>query len=109
MKNENCVVSATGEVLHRSKNLRAMLRYADWKEGRGVKQVDARKRNGYENDPAGVLTVLYRNGATCTAAFASYNIMVDFVRKRRSWVRAAITYHDGDMGYLTKPGTIAGN
>lgn len=99
------VVGTDGAVIARSRNLRGMRDYARVSR---VVSVDATKRNAHKDDPVGNLTVTYANGATCRAEFCSYNIMVDFVRNRRSWRGADITLHGGDMGYLTSPGIIAG-
>ena len=91
-----------GQVIRRSKNLRGMRDYA---------RVSPVKRVGLlpDGDTRGQLWVCYADGADCKADFASYHIMVDFVRNRRSWRGAEIFHYGGDVGYLTKPGLIAGN
>lgn len=97
-------VFLAGKLVARSKNLRGM---RDYGRRSPVARVECRKRNAHPKDPAGVIRVEYANGATCTADFASYNIMVDFVRNRRSWRGADIHYLDGNTGYLTSPGILA--
>lgn len=92
-------------IVSRSRNLRGMRDYARVSP---VACVVCRMRRAHPNDPGGVISVEYANGATCTADFASYHIMVDFVRKRRSWRGADFRYLDGNVGYLTSPGIIAG-
>lgn len=94
-----------GRVVSQSKNLRGMRDYA--RKSR-VAKIETRKRNAHANDPAGILTVTYRDGARCVAVFNSHAIMIDFVRERRSWRGAEVIHTDGDMGYLTRPGIIAG-
>jgi len=93
-------------VVSQSKNLRGIRDYARVSP---VRTVICRMRNAHPKDPGGLLFVRYDNGAECETTFASYHIMVDFVRNRRSWRGADFHYPDGDVGYLTKPGIIAGN
>jgi hypothetical protein len=92
-------------IVSRSRNLRGMRDYARVSP---VVRVECRKRNAHPKDPGGVISVEYTDGATCTADFASYHVMVDFVRNRRSWRGADVRYLDGNVGYLTSPGIIAG-
>lgn len=101
--NGTFIFAPGGEILRRSKNLRGMRDYARVSP---VASVETKK------DPAnpfrGVLRVTYADGCTSIASFASFHIMIDFVRNRRSW-RGAVFHHvDGSVGYLTKPGVIAG-
>jgi hypothetical protein len=56
----------------------------------------------------GLLAVTYADGAVGNASFASFHIMIDWVRNRRSWRQADFRHLDGDMGYLSKPGLIGG-
>lgn len=98
-------VQLRDRIVSRSRNLRGMRDYARVSP---VACVVCRMRRGHPNDPGGHLWVRYDNGATCETDFASYNIMVDFVRKRRSWRGADFRYLDGNVGYLTSPGIIAG-
>jgi hypothetical protein len=100
----DCSIVKNGEVIRTSKNLRGMRDYARVSPVIGiVTQRDP------ENKVRGILTVTYANGAHCKASFASHEIMIDFVRARRTGRHAGITHLDGDMGYYTKPGIIAGN
>lgn len=97
------VTMPDGRVVASSHNLRGMRDYA---RKSAVVQVLAWRDES--NPVRGMLRVTYANGAQCKASFASYHIMVDFVRNRRSWRGAQITYVNGNVGYLTKPGLIAG-
>lgn len=94
-----------GRVIRQSRNLRGMRDYA--KTARVVK-VETRKCDAHDRDPRGVMHVIYADGATSEATFNSHAIMIDWIRGRRSWRGAEIIHHDGDMGYLTKPGIIGG-
>lgn len=96
------IVDVSGRIIRNSKNLRAMRDYARVSP---VARVITRKGKNPHN---GTLTVIYQDGATSSAHFASHSIMIDFVRNRRSWRNAEFLHMDGQMGYLTKPGTIAG-
>lgn len=98
-------VNLNGFVVKRSKNLRGMRDYA---RTSSVVKIETRMRNGWANDPGGVLLVTYANGATSESEFASYHIMIDFVRNRRSWLGAEVIHANEDMGYLTVPGIIVG-
>ncbi len=102
MENENAIVK-DGKVIRTSKNLRGMRDYARVSPVIGiVTQRDPK------NKVRGILTVTYANGAHCVASFASHAVMIDFVRARRTWRGAGVTHLDGELGYLTKPGIIAG-
>lgn len=92
-----------GRVIRRSRNLRGMRDYARTSP---VACVEVGRSPG--NRTNGQLTVTYADGAYCTAHFASYHVMVDWVRTRYSWRGARRVMRDEDMGYLTKPGLIAG-
>lgn len=95
-------INKGGRVLHRSRNLRGMLDYA---RVSNVIRVDLA-----EDGPVrGVLTVEYADGAISSVTFASYHIMIDFVRNRRTWRDAKIVFNGPNVGYLTKPGIIAGD
>lgn len=97
------VYSAEGRVLRESRNLRGMRDYA---------RVSPVRKVQTERDPhnpvRGILRVFYADGAHSQASFASHAIMIDFVRNRRTWRGAEFVHVDGVMGYLTKPGVIAG-
>lgn len=101
--NQTRIISATGAILRTSKNLRGMRDYA---------RVSPVARIYTEQDPSnpvrGVLRVTYADRCESVASFASYHIMIDFVRNRRTWRNAYWVKNGPDMGYLTKPGIIAG-
>jgi hypothetical protein len=96
-------ITLNGVTVSRSKNLRGLLRYRSW-----VKKVET--RIDPVNSHRGELRVTYSEGAQGFATFNSYGIMIDWVRNRRAWRSqgATITHSGPDMGYFTKPGTIAG-
>lgn len=96
-------VTLKGVIQSRSKNLRGLIAYSRKSH---ITHVETRKDplNNYR----GELKITYANDATGYACFASHSIMIDWIRGRRSMQHALKTHHDGDMGYLTKPGTIAG-
>ncbi len=96
-------VTKAGQVIRKSRNLRAMRDYARVSP---VVAVITDKDPG--NAVRGVLLVEYADGAESRASFASHSIMIDWVRNRRTWRGARINHLGGDMGYLTKPGRIAG-
>jgi hypothetical protein len=90
-----------GSIVKSSKNLRALRDYARVSP---VKRVECTP----QGEVNGALRVIYQNGAESKAFFSSYHIMIDFVRNRRSWRNADIVIYGDDIGYLTKPGIIAG-
>jgi len=78
------VKSAHGKVLMRSKNLRAMLRYAA--VAPVVKVVaDPDSSNPYN----GRLAVTYADGSTCEGFWRDYGVLLEFLTRRRTW-RSAI-------------------
>lgn len=95
-------IRKNGVIIRTSRNLRGMCDYARTSP---VRLVDACRDP--ENAVRGVLVVTYADGATSRASFASYHIMIDFVRNRRTW-RGVVVSLQEDIGYLTKPGIIAG-
>lgn len=95
-----CVITPENKTIRVSRNLRAL---RDYTKVSPVVNVSVKK----DGVCRGLLSVEYADGCTSTASFASYHIMVDWVRARRSWKGAVITM-DENMGYLTKPGIIAG-
>lgn len=95
-------ITHTARVIRRSKNLRGLLDYARVSRVVRVELTPFAKVNGS-------LRVFYADGAIGRANFASFHIMVDWVRNRRSWRGAQIVNYGDDIGYLTKPGVIAGN
>lgn len=101
--NETRIFSPSGSILRTSKNLRGLRDYAR------VSPVARIETKRSEVHPVrGVLRVTYSNGCYSIASFASYHSMIDWVRNRRSWRGAVHTMHNENMGYLTKPGIIAG-
>lgn len=92
-----------GATVKRSKNLRGLLDYS-----RKAKPVKVETRKDPSLPVCGQLRVTYNDGAIGHAFFRSYEIMIDWVRGRRSFRRIEVTHKDGDVGYLTKPGIIAG-
>lgn len=100
---EETYIKRDGVTVSRSRNLRGLKDYA--RKSAPVK-VETRK------DPrvleGGDLRVTYADGAIGHAHFRSHHILIDWVRNRRSWRHVETVHHDGDMGYLTKPGIIAG-
>lgn len=94
-------VEKCGRIIRSSKNLRALRDYARTSPIQRVELTPQGRVNGR-------IRVVYEDGATSSAHFASYHIMVDFVRNRRSWKTAEIVFYGENMGYLTKPGIIAG-
>lgn len=100
---ETRVFTPDGSTVRTSKNLQGMRDYARVSP---VVKVETRKDD--KNIYRGLLRVTYENGNYSTASFASYSIMIDWVRNRRSWRTAVHLMNDENMGYLTKPGIIAG-
>lgn len=94
-------IEKCGQIIRTSRNLRAMRDYARVSPVARVELTPQGKENGR-------LRVIYCDGATSSAHFASYHIMIDWVRNRRSWRNAEIVFYGPNVGYLTKPGIIAG-
>lgn len=90
-----------GQIIRTSRNLRGLLDYGRISKPARIELSPIGKVNGR-------LRVIFSDGATSSAHFASYHIMVDWVRKRRTWRKAEFFYYGGNVGYLTKPGIIAG-
>lgn len=97
------IFSPTGSTIRESKNLRGMRDYA-----RVSPVAIVETMRDKSNEVRGVLRVQYENGNYSIASFASYHIMIDFVRNRRSWRSARHVMQNENMGYLTKPGIIGG-
>ena len=93
----------TGPAHHVSRNLRGLVDYA-----RRAPVVCVLTRRDPQCPVRGELRVIFADGAIGEESFASHSIMIDWVRNRRTWRRAAMRHLDGDMGYLTRPGRIAG-
>ena len=100
---ETRIFSPNNDTLRTSKNLRGMLDYA-----RVSPVATIETKRDPANTVRGVLRVTYSNGCYSIASFASYGIMIDWVRNRRLWRVAVHTMQNENMGYFTKPGTIAG-
>lgn len=92
-----------GAIIRKSKNLRGMRYYARVSR---VSKVEAKQNPA--NNVRGVLRVTYLDGCYSIADFASYSIMIDFIRNRKSWRNAGLIIEGPNIGYLTKPGIIAG-
>ena len=95
------IIEKNGQIIRKSINLRGMLDYARISPVKRVELTPLDKASGR-------LRVIYDDGAVTSAHFASFKIMVDFVRNRRTWRCAEIVNYGENMGYLTKPGIIAG-
>lgn len=95
-------IEKAGSIIRTSKNLRGMRDYARVSPVCRVELTPFGVCNGR-------LRVFYQDGAECKANFASFHIMVDFVRNRRTWRGAKIVNYGENMGYFTKPGIIAGS
>jgi hypothetical protein len=97
-----------GQIIRRSKNLRAMRDYARVSPVARIESCDigAMRPDGTRYN--GTVRVIYADGAESRANFASYHIMLDWLRNRRTWRGAQHILQGPDMGYLTKPGIIAG-
>lgn len=91
-----------GQIIRTSKNLRGMRDYAR------VSPVVRIESCPINNDTCGTMRVLYADGAESRANFRSYHVMIDFIRNRRTWRSAKHIIQGPDVGYLTKPGVIAG-
>lgn len=103
MTNETRIFDPTGRIVRTSKNLRGMRDY-----GRVSPVAIVQSEIDPSNTTRGILRVTYANGCSSIASFASYHVMVDWIRNRRSWCSAKHIMQGPDMGYLTKPGIIAG-
>lgn len=101
--NETRIFSPSGAILRTSKNLRGMRDYA-----RVSPVFIVETKRDPANPVRGILRVTYADTCYSIASFADYHIMLDFVRNRRTWRSARHLMQNEDMGYLTKPGIIAG-
>ena len=98
-----------GKIIRKSKNLRAMRDYARISPVVRVESCDIGEMdNRYNCRYNGTIRVIYADGAESRAQFISYHIMIDWIRNRRSWKNAVHIMQGPDIGYLTKPGIIAG-
>lgn len=94
-------IEKNAKIIRTSQNLRGILDYARISKPARIELTPQGKYNGR-------LRVIYKDGATTSAHFVSYHIMVDWVRNRRSWHGVEIVLYGENIGYLTKPGIIAG-
>lgn len=90
-----------GQIIRTSRNLRGLLDYAR------VSPV-VRLESCPIGSTSGTVRVFFADGAESRANFRSYHIMIDWLRARRSWRSAEHIMQGPDVGYLTKPGIIAG-
>lgn len=92
---------------HVSRNLRGLVDYA---RKYRVVCIITRKEMTADTYARGELRVVFSDGGIGDASFASFEIMIDWVRNRRTWrERGAVVRNiDTPMGYLTQPGTLAG-
>ena len=97
------IIDVNQNTIRSSRNLRGMRDYA-----RVSPVAIVQTERDKANNTRGVLRVTYENGCYSIASFASYHIMLDFVRNRRSWRNAQHIMKNENMGYLTKPGIIGG-
>lgn len=91
-----------GRIIRSSRNLRGLTDYAR------VSPV-VRIESCRIGEVSGTVRVFFKDGAESRANFRSYHIMMDWIRARRTWKTAEHVMHHEDMGYLTKPGIIAGS
>jgi len=94
-------IEKNGQIIRHSKNLRGIVDYARISKPLRVELTPINKSNGR-------LRVIFADGASTSAHFASYHIMIDWVRNRRSWDKKNVFIYGDDIGYLTKPGLIGG-
>lgn len=100
---ETRIFTPDGFTIRQSKNLRGMRDYA-----RVSPVAIVETTRDPANNVRGVLRIQYENGNYSIASFASYHVMIDFVRNRRTWRNAKHVMKSENMGHLTKPGKIAG-
>ena len=90
-----------GQIIRTSRNLRGIIDYVR------VSPV-ARIESCQIGAVCGTVRVIFKDGAESRANFRSYRIMIDWIRNRRSWRSAKHIMQGPDVGYLSKPGIIAG-
>jgi hypothetical protein len=84
----HAIVSADGRVLHRSRNLRGLLRYLGGPDA--ATSVWVTSLDG----GAGRLNVRFQSGNSCTTRFASRSVLVTWIAERRN-LRGVALYFDG--------------
>ena len=94
-------IEKNGQILKTSRNLRGILDYARISYPKRIELTPQNKCNGR-------LRVIFSDGASTSAHFASYHVMVDWVRNRRSWRGCETIFYGDKIGYLTDPGIIGG-
>lgn len=97
-----------GRIIRTSKNLRAMRAYARVSPVVRIESCDIGVMQPDGTRYSGTMRVIYADGAESRANFASYHVMIDWIRNRRTWRSAEHVMLGPDVGYLTKPGIIAG-
>lgn len=97
-----------GQIIRKSRNLRAMRDYARVSPVVRIESCDIGAMQADGVRYSGTVRVIYADGAESRANFRSYGVMIDWIRNRRTWRGAAHVMQGPNMGYLTKPGTIAG-
>ena len=97
-----------GQIIRKSKNLRAVRDYARVSPVVRIESCDVGAIGRAGTRLNGTVRVIYADGAESRANFASYHIMIDWIRARRTWRNAEHVMQGPDVGYLTKPGVIAG-
>ncbi len=72
------IANAQGQVIRRSRNLRGIFAHArrTWIEKASASPMQAGQ---------GLLQVTFGDGCTCRTEFASYQVLCDWLRNRRSW------------------------
>ena len=80
------VMSATGALLHRSKNLRGLLDFARKSAPVGVDLVPAEGLPGYYS-----LAVVFECGATAYSTWADWRVCADWITARRSWPHVRVS------------------
>lgn len=96
-------IEKNGQIIRRSKNLRGLVDYARVSP---VVRIESTPVKGHE--VCGTMRVFYKDGAVSRANFASYHIMIDWIRNRRTWRGAKRVMQGPDVDHLTKPRVIAG-
>ena len=97
-----------GQIIRTSRNLRGMLDYARVSPVTRIESCDVGAMGKDGTRCSGTVRVIYADGAESRANFASYHVMIDWLRNRRTWRNAKHAMQGPDVGYLTIPGVIAG-
>jgi len=85
-----------GQIIRTSHNLRAMLDYATMSAVKRIESIDLPDEG---NGLRGTVRVIYSDGAESRAIFERYHIMIDWIRKRRSWKGAQHVMQGPDIGF----------